>query len=235
MSYGPAHETPGRDEDPGREPAGLGGDPRSDGEPRFDGDRGWRLRPSSPDWPAGEHPAELPDDEPPPEDEDAWADGVDPEDLAVWLDDAQMAALYAEAAQVTADAARARQVTDRLGLTAATAAVAAEDRRGPGMPGSAKTFLGEYVSRASGFAAGMPLDTAAGCVTLGLFAEEAAGDDDRCAGASNDELLGLICGWDRVPGPRCGAQACGGGGVHPPPRRPRVPARRACGDAGGVG
>jgi len=198
MSYGPAHETPGRDEDPGREPAGLGGDPRFDGEPRFDGDRGWRLRPSSPDWPAGEHPAELPDDEPPPEDEDAWADGVDPEDLAVWLDDAQMAALYAEAAQVTTDAARAREVTDRLGLTAARAAVAAEDRRGPGMPGSAKTFPGEYVSRASGFAAGMPLDTAAGCVTLGLFAEEGAGDDDRCAGASDDELLGLICGWDRV-------------------------------------
>ena len=31
--------------------------------------------------------------------------GVDPDDLAVWLDDARMAAFYGEAAQVTADAA----------------------------------------------------------------------------------------------------------------------------------
>ena len=77
-------------------------------------------------------------------------------------------------------------------------AVAATDgRRGPGMPGSARMFPGEYTSRASGFAGGMPLDTAPGCVTLGLFAEEAAGDDDSCAGASDDELLGVICGWDR--------------------------------------
>ena len=78
-------------------------------------------------------------------------------------------------------------------------AVAATDgRRGPGMPGSARMFPGEYTSRASGFAGGMPLDTAPGCVSLGLFAEEAAGDDDSCAGASDDELLGVICGWDRV-------------------------------------
>jgi hypothetical protein len=65
------------------------------------------------------------------------------------------------------------------------------------MPGSAKTYPGEYVSRASGFASGMPLDTAPGCVTLGLFAQEAAGDDDRYRGASDDELAGVICGWDR--------------------------------------
>ena len=71
-----------------------------------------------------------------------------------------MAALYGEAAQVTADAARARAARERFGLTAAEAAVAAEDRRGPGMPGSAKSYPGEYVSRASGFASGMPLDTA---------------------------------------------------------------------------
>ena len=59
-------------------------------------------------------------------------------------------------------------------------------------------YPGEYASRASGFAGGMPLDTAPGCVSLGLFAEEAAGEDDSCAGASDDELLGVICGWDRV-------------------------------------
>src|ERR1700683_3910067 len=192
MGHGPAHGAPGRDDGPGPEPTGL------DFDPRFDGDRGWRLRPSSPDWPEGEHPGELDDGEPPPEDEDVWAEGVDPEDLETWLDDGRMAALYGEAAQVTANAARAREVTGRLGLTAAEAAVAAEDRRGPGMPGSAKTYPGEYTSRASGFASGMPLDTAAGCATLGSFAEEAAGDDDTYDGATDDELLGVICAWDRV-------------------------------------
>ena len=185
MGNGPAHGAAGRDEDPGREPAGLGGVPRPDGDPRFDGDGGWRLLPSSPEWPAGEHPADLPEDEPPPEDEDPWGSSLDPEDLALWLDDTRLAAFYAEAAQVTADAVAAREKTGRLGLTAAMGAVAATGgRRGPGMPGSARMFPGEYVSRASGFAGGMPLDTAPGCVSLGLFAEEAAGDDDSCAGAS---------------------------------------------------
>jgi hypothetical protein len=33
---------------------------------------------------------------------------------------------------------------------------------------------------------------------LAQFGEEAAGDDDRYPGASDDELLGVICGWDRV-------------------------------------
>src|SRR5579862_8153625 len=83
MGYGPAHELPGRDDDPGREPGGP------DADPRFDGDRGWRLLPSSPDWPAGEHPGELPEDDPPPDGEDSWAGGIDPEDLALWLDDAR--------------------------------------------------------------------------------------------------------------------------------------------------
>ncbi|MGH3149944.1 MAG: hypothetical protein ACRDOB_04330, partial [Streptosporangiaceae bacterium] len=156
------------------------------------GTGGWRLLPSSPEWPAGERPGDLPDEEPPPDDEDAWVGGPDPEDPAAWLDDADLAALYAEAAQVTADAARAREVTDRLGLTGAMGAVAATDgRRGPGMPGSAKSFPGEYTSRASGFASGKPLDTAAGCVTLGSFADEAAGDDDTYDGATDDELLGV--------------------------------------------
>ncbi|MGH3151730.1 MAG: hypothetical protein ACRDOB_13535, partial [Streptosporangiaceae bacterium] len=104
MGHGPAQGAPGRDEDPGPEPAGL------DFDPRFDGDRGWRLRPSSPEWPAGERPGELPDDEPPPDDEDPWVGGPDPEDPEAWLDDpedADLAAVYAEAAQVTADGARA--------------------------------------------------------------------------------------------------------------------------------
>jgi hypothetical protein len=44
----------------------------------------------------------------------------------------------------------------------------------------------------------MPLETAAGCVMLGSFAEEAVGDDDTYDGATHNELLGVICAWDRV-------------------------------------
>ena len=125
-------------------------------------------------------PDQDPDDAPPPD--------VDPGELA------------AEAERITADQARAAEVAARLGLTAAMAAdaAAAAGRRGPGMPGSAESFPGVYASRASGFASGKPLDTAPGCLTLGQFAEAAAGDDDRYPGASDDELTGAICAWDRV-------------------------------------
>ena len=160
-------------------------DPGRDGDPR--------PVPAWPDWmddpaylalrAADEDPGDLdqdPDDAPPPD--------VDPGELA------------AEAARITADQARAAEVAARLGLTAAMAAdaAAAAGRRGPGMPGSAESFPGVYASRASGFASGKPLDTAPGCLVLGQFAEAAAGDDDRYPGASDDELTGAICAWDRV-------------------------------------
>jgi len=114
--------------------------------------------------------------------------------------DADDGELIAEAAQIAADQERAAAVMARLGLTAAMAAdaAAAAGRRGPGMPGSAESFPGVYASRAPGFASGKPLDTAPGCLVLGQFAEEAAGDDDRYAGASDDELQGVIAAWDRV-------------------------------------
>ena len=149
--------------------------------------------PSCPDWmddPAylalraeDEEPGDLdedPDDAPPPD--------VDYDELIT------------EAERISADQARAAEVAARLGLTAAMAAdaAAALGRRGPGMPGSAESFPGVYSSRASGFASGMPLDTAPGCLVLGQFAEEAAGDDDRYPDASDDELGGAICAWDRV-------------------------------------
>src|SRR5579864_4372781 len=99
------------------------------------------------------------------------------------LDDAGLAALVAEARELTADRAWA---TAWLG------------RRGPGMPGSARRFPGEYSGPAAGFAAGRELDTAPGCAVLAMFAEDAAGPGDRYAGASEDELIGAICAWDRV-------------------------------------
>src|ERR1700678_138320 len=51
---------------------------------------------------------------------------------------------------------------------------------------------------AAGFASGWPLDTGPGCSALMGFAEDAAGDDDGYAGATDDELTGVICAWDRV-------------------------------------
>jgi hypothetical protein len=168
MPPGPVPQDPGRDEEP-------------------------RPVPSWPEWmddpaylalrAADEDPGDLdedPDDAPPPD-----------------VDEAELAA---EAAQIIADQERAAAVMARLGLTAAMAAdaAAAAGRRGPGMPGSAESFPGVYASRASGFASGKPLDTAPGCTTLAQFAEEAAGEDDRYPGASDDELTGVICAWDRV-------------------------------------
>jgi hypothetical protein len=118
------------------------------------------------------------------------------DDLPPEVDEAELAA---EANEIIAAQDRAAAVMARLGLTAAMAAdAAAAGRRGPGMPGSARSFPGVFASRASGFGSGKPLDTAPGCLTLGQFAEEAAGEDDRYPGACDDELAGVICAWDRV-------------------------------------
>jgi hypothetical protein len=179
MSETPASPAPGRDDDPGR--AAL-----------------W------PDW--MDDPAYLAiraDDEDPSDPEMDLGLGEDPEDAAP--PDAAEDELAAQAAEITAAQERVAAVMARLGLTAAMAAGAAAGcgRRGPGMPGSAEIFPGVYASRASGFASGMPLDVAPGCLVLGQFAEEAAGEDDRCPGASDDELLGVIAGWDRVEAYAC--------------------------------
>ena len=69
-------------------------------------------------------------------------------------------------------------------------------RRGPGQPGSARTFPGESSSRAAAFGPGMPLDVLPGCAGLAVAAEAAA--EDGFAGVSEAELVGVMCGWDRV-------------------------------------
>jgi hypothetical protein len=71
-------------------------------------------------------------------------------------------------------------------------------RRGPGMPGSARVFPGESSSPAASFGPGMALDVMPGCAGLAVAADAAAGEDGRFAGVSDAELLGVICGWDRV-------------------------------------
>jgi len=158
--------------DPGRD----GGPPRVPPWPDWMDDPAYLAVRAEDEDPGDLDPDEDPDNDPPP-----------------GLDDAELEALIAEAREMTADQAR-------RGHTAVLAAMAAEagGRRGPGMPGSAESFPGEYASPAAGFASGKPLDTAPGCATLGLFVEDAAGDDDRYTGASDDELLGVICASDRA-------------------------------------
>jgi hypothetical protein len=189
MSETPVPRDPGRDEDPSGAPAGPGDHP-------WLGSPDWRLVPCRPDWDEAYLAARADDEYPGDPEEYEDPDNAPPPGL----DDEQLAALIAEAREVTADQARAAEAAARLGQTALLAALEAVSagRRGPGMPGSAESFPGEYPSPAAGFATGKPLDTAPGCATLGSFAEEAAGEDDRYAGASDDELAGVICAWDRV-------------------------------------
>jgi hypothetical protein len=50
---------------------------------------------------------------------------------------------------------------------------------------------------AGGFASGGPLDAAAPDLAVAAFAEEVSGPDGRCAGASDDELIGVLTAWQR--------------------------------------
>jgi len=128
-------------------------------------------------------PEEYPDpDGPPPPGEDE----LTPEELAGIRD-----ATEAEA-RAAADAAGS-------GTAGALAAVAAlGGRRGPGQPGSARSFPGESSSRAAAFGTGLALDLMPGCPDLAMLADQAAGHDDRYEGASDDELIGVLCAWDRL-------------------------------------
>src|SRR5690348_1700082 len=78
------------------------------------------------------------------------------------------------------------------------AKAASTGRRGPGQPGSARTFPGESSSPAAGFGPGMALDVLPGCAGLAVAADAAAGEDDQFAGVPEAELIGMMCGWDRV-------------------------------------
>ena len=76
-------------------------------------------------------------------------------------------------------------------------------RRGPGMPGSARRIPGEYAWPAGGFGTGQPLDVAPGGGVLLGFAADAAGDNDRFTGVSDDELAGVIGALDRAEATAC--------------------------------
>jgi hypothetical protein len=191
MSETSAPRDPGQGEDPPGVPGGPGDRPPL-GSPE------WRLVPQSPEWPewlagddahAGdEYPGDLEEYEDP--------DNAPPSGL----DDAELAALIAEAREITAGQARAAEIWARLGRTGVVAAVGAvcAGRRGPGMPGSAESFPGEYAGPGGGFGSGEPLDVAPGGAALASFLEDAAGTDDRYAGVTDDELIGVICARDRA-------------------------------------
>ena len=70
-------------------------------------------------------------------------------------------------------------------------------RRGPGQAGSARVFPGESCSPAAAFGPGMVLDVLPGCAGLAVAADAAA-RDDGFDGVSEAELVGVMCGWDRV-------------------------------------
>jgi hypothetical protein len=71
-------------------------------------------------------------------------------------------------------------------------------RRGGGEPGSARRTGGDSPGPAGAFAAGQTLDVAPGGGALHGLAEHTAGPGDRFAGASDDELTGIICALDRA-------------------------------------
>ena len=96
------------------------------------------------------------------------------------------------------------------------AKAASTGRRGPGQPGSARTFPGESCSPAAAFGPGMPLDVLPGCAGLAVAADAAAGEDGGFGGVSEAELIG-----DHVRvGPRGSSRA-----------RPQARRRRGAGPA----
>jgi len=118
------------------------------------------------------------------------------EDEEDWEEEYDYAEALADCREAAEDRAHAAQAAARAGTSAALAAIAATaGRRGPGQPGSEHIFPGEYPGPAAQFASGMLFDTWAGSPELARFADQAG---DGFVGVSDDELLGIVCAWDRV-------------------------------------
>ena len=118
------------------------------------------------------------------------------EDEEDWEEEYDYAEVLADCREAAEDQAHAAQAAARSGTTAALAALAATaGRRGPGQPGSERIFPGEYPGPAAQFASGMLFDTMPGSPELARFADQAS---DGFKNVSDDELLGIICAWDRV-------------------------------------
>ena len=100
-----------------------------------------------------------------------------------------------EALASSANEADPARVADALAAQAAAA------RRGGGVPGSQDRRECGPGSRPAGrrrSGPGMCLDVMPACPDLALLADAAAGPDDTYPGASDDELIGVLCAWDRT-------------------------------------
>ena len=108
---------------------------------------------------------------------------------------------------------------------------ASAGRRGPGQPGSARVFPGESSSPCGAFGPGMVFDVLPGCAQLAVAADAAA---RRRSTASEAELIGIMCAWDRVEAHAAARKLAvsrragpaepraGGRGVHRGPGRERA-------------
>ncbi len=173
---------------------------------------GWRPVPAGTDpladpdrWEAWLAATDSGDPPPDPEQDPRWC--PDPDDPAL-PDDVDLDTLRAEsrriaAAQAAEQAAEAEWAARLPPDAEIPQAGVRVGRRGPGMPGSARRVPGEYAGPAGGFGTGQPLDVAPGGGVLLGFAEDAAGDNDRFAGASDDELAGIIGALDRAEATAC--------------------------------
>ena len=146
----------------------------------------WQLVPSGPEWPEWmDEPGYLaaPSEDDPGEGE--LEEYEDPDNAPPpGLDDAQLAALIAEAREVTAEQAGAE--AERPGPVRPRSWLRSGRWRpgggGRGCPGRRESFPGSSRSPAAGFASGKPLDIAPGGPVLAQFADEAAGEGDRYPG-----------------------------------------------------
>ena len=198
MTQGPVSPDPGRDDDPARDPGEPGRTPRdgSLGDPggtpdEFSGDGEQELPPPVEDW--------LTDDE--------WLDWLytvesgeeeDPEE-----DDSGQAARGAKPARAGQGSRAPKGSRAAKASTPKAARVPQGKRRGPGQPGSARRLPGDSPGPVGAFATGQLMDTAPGGPVVFGHAEYAAGEDARFAGATDDELTGLICGLDRAEAAAC--------------------------------
>jgi hypothetical protein len=177
MRHGPVPADSGRDETgPDWDPVITCPDPMSAEE--------WRAQ-------LDVEPAEDTDPEAYPDEDDFLSPDAD-------LTEAELAEIAEAswlAAPVTADDPDPAGVARVL---AAQAAAASARRRGPGQPGSARLRARESSSAAAAFGTGQCLDVMPACPDLAVLADRAAGDDDSFQGASDDELIGVLCAWDRL-------------------------------------
>jgi hypothetical protein len=195
MGVSSAHGPGGRDEGPARGPGEPGGAAPA-----------WEPVITRPDpMTAEEWRAQLdcePDDRSDPEEYLDEEDYLNPD--ALDLTEAELAEIAAAtrlAALAAGQATGSEAEADPAGMAdalMAQAAAAAARRRGPEQPGSARRRARESSSRAAAFGTGQCLDVMPACPDLALLADQAAGPDDSYRGASDDELIGVLCAWDRT-------------------------------------